>query len=129
MKNFKKKSILFISLALVTATIAFANAYDEPGKPGKPKTTDWGKDFCDLEWTKPRTDGGSPIISYRAEKKSGWFFPSWDKCYGVVPGNETRCTVVDLTEGEEYEFRVFATNRAGDSDPSDASAPVITKER
>lgn len=46
-----------------------------------------------------------------------------------VPGSETKCTVPNLTENEEYEFRVIAVNKGGESDPSDPSPPVIAKPR
>lgn len=42
---------------------------DPPGKPGKPKATNWDKDFVDLEWTKPKDDGGAEITQYVVEKR------------------------------------------------------------
>lgn len=96
MKNFRKKAILFISLVLITATIAFANTFDYPGKPGKPKAMDWGVDFCEIEWTKPSHDGGSPIVAYRTEKRDR-DEREWVKC-ATAPGNETECKVPNLIE-------------------------------
>ncbi len=46
-----------------------------------------------------------------------------------VPGGDTKATVPDLTENEEYEFRVIAVNKGGNSDPSEASVPVVAKPR
>lgn len=46
-----------------------------------------------------------------------------------MPGNQTNGTVPNLTEGEEYEFRVIAVNKGGPGEPSDASRPVIAKPR
>lgn len=126
MKNFRKKAILFISLVLITATIAFANTFDYPGKPGKPKAMDWGSNFCEIEWTKPSHDGGSPIVAYRTEKKDK--YSEWEYC-GTTAADKTKRIVPDLIEGNTYEFRVIACNAAGDSEPSDASAPIITKPR
>jgi hypothetical protein len=40
-----------------------------------------------------------------------------------------QATVPDLTEGQEYEFRVIATNSAGQSEPSEPSDTVIAKAR
>lgn len=37
---------------------------DEPSKPGRPNPTNWDKDFVDLEWTAPASDGGAPIEKY-----------------------------------------------------------------
>lgn len=46
-----------------------------------------------------------------------------------MDGSETTGTVDGLTEGKEYEFRVMAKNRAGLSQPSTVSPPVVTKAR
>ena len=46
-----------------------------------------------------------------------------------VPGDKNTGTVEGLTEGKEYEFRVFAQNKAGPSDPSIVSPAVKTKAR
>jgi hypothetical protein len=37
-------------------TIVAKNPFDEPGKPGNVKATDWDKDHVDLKWTPP-TEG------------------------------------------------------------------------
>ena len=42
---------------------------DAPGEPGRPEPTDWDKDFCDLKWKAPSSDGGAPITGYVIEKK------------------------------------------------------------
>lgn len=46
-----------------------------------------------------------------------------------MSGNVTKGTVPNLTEGEEYEFRVIAVNKGGPGEPSEASKPVIAKPR
>jgi predicted phage tail protein len=53
---------------------------------------------------------------------------TWEKA-AEVPGNVTKGTAPNLTEGEEYEFRVIAVNKGGQSEPSEASVPVIAKPR
>lgn len=100
---------------------------DEPGAPGKPNITDWGKDHADLSWEKPKTDGGGPITGYivqRREKGS----PYWVNAVHV-PAKQTSATVPDLTEGQDYEFRIIATNAAGQSEPSEPSDVVTAKDR
>ena len=52
----------------------------------------------------------------------------WEKA-AEVPGNRTSGTVPDLTEGEQYQFRVIAVNQAGPSEPSEASDVVTCKPR
>lgn len=60
---------------------------DEPSKPGRPNPTNWDKDFVDLEWTKPASDGGAPIDKYiiqmRDKDERSWVDA------GTVPGD--RC--------------------------------------
>jgi len=46
-----------------------------------------------------------------------------------VPGSDTEGTVEGLKEGKEYEFRIMAKNKAGNSKPSVITPPVLTKAR
>lgn len=46
-----------------------------------------------------------------------------------VPAKQTSATVPDLTEGQDYEFRIIATNVAGQSEPSEPSDVVTAKDR
>lgn len=115
------------SLPLTTSeSITAKDPFTKPDRPGVPQPTDWDKDHVDLEWTPPKKDGGSPITGYIIEKRPR--HGTWEKA-AEVPGNTTKATVPNLTEGEEYEFRVIAVNKGGNSEPSEASVPVIAKPR
>jgi predicted phage tail protein len=103
------------------------NPFDEPGKPGRPEPTDWDKDHVDLKWAPPESDGGAPITGYIIEKRKKGTH-KWQKAKTLLTP-DTNTTVPDLEEGEEYEFRVMAVNKAGPSEPSDASRSVIAKPR
>lgn len=109
-------------------TIIAKNPFDEPSKPGRPNPTDWDKDFVDLEWKKPESDGGAPIEKYIVQMRDKDHRKWIDAC--TVPGDRTKAKVMDnIQEGHEYEFRVVAVNKAGPSEPSDTSASVIAKPR
>ena len=48
--------------------IVAKSPYDAPGKPGEPDVSSIGRDFVVLTWTRPHSDGGSPISGYTIEK-------------------------------------------------------------
>jgi hypothetical protein len=107
-------------------TITAKDPFAKPDKPGVPVAIDWDKDHVDLEWAPPKKDGGSPITGYIIEKRPR--FGQWEKAV-EIPGNKTSARVPDLTEGQEYEFRVIAVNKGGPGEPSDASLPIVAKPR
>ncbi|CAH1103156.1 unnamed protein product [Psylliodes chrysocephalus] len=109
-----------------TESITAKDPFTKPDRPGVPQATDWDKDHVDLEWTPPKKDGGAPITEYIIEKRPRHGI--WERAC-EVPGNTPKATVPNLVEGEEYEFRVIAVNKGGNSDPSEASLPVIAKPR
>lgn len=108
-------------------SICAKNEFDEPTAPGKPDITDWGKDHVDLQWTEPKSNGGSPITGYIIQKKEKGS-PYWVNAVHVPP-KQTNASVPDLTEGQDYEFRIIAVNTAGQSEPSEPSDIVTCKER
>lgn len=110
-----------------TRSIIAKNEFDEPSAPGKPAVTDWDRDHVDLEWTPPKNDGGSPITGYIIQKKEKGS-PYWTNAVHV-PASKNAATVPDLIEGQDYEFRVIATNTAGQSEPSEPSDVVTAKAR
>jgi predicted phage tail protein len=107
-------------------SIIAKNPFDEPGKPGNLRPTDWDKDHVDLQWTPPESDGGSPITSYIVEKKDK--YGQWEKAV-EVPADQCKATVPDLIENQTYEFRVRAINAAGPGEASDATLPITAKPR
>ena len=78
-----------------------------------------------VTWTPPDFNGGSEITGYIIEKKEA------DKTRWVKvnkePITELTFHVKDLNEGTEYEFRVYAINKAGTSKPSEPSSPTKAK--
>lgn len=93
-----------------------------PSAPEKLHYTDRSKNTIALAWQPPRSDGGSPIIGYYVEKmrSDGSEFEvanrkMFTKCSGVIE---------NLSENQEYEFRVKAVNEVGDGAPS---KPITAK--
>lgn len=56
------------------------------------------------------------------------FSPNWEKC-AEVKGDVTTGKVPDLIEGNQYEFRVRAVNKAGPGEPSDATKPHVARPK
>ena len=93
-----------------------------PGAPGTPKVTKVGKRYADLTWQMPTYDGGSKITGYMIEKREIGS-AGWSKCndYNILT---TEFTALNLNDKSEYEFRIYAVNSAGKSEPSNCSTPV-----
>ena len=86
-------------------------------KPGPPRCI-YGSDFAGeafhLNWSAPLDDGGSEITNYiveKCEKGTG----NWQKVSSYCTTTHTR--VRNLTLNKEYDFRVFAENQYGISEP------------
>lgn len=77
-----------------------------------------------MEWTPPKSDGGSPITSYLLELKMAATF-KWAPVDQPIEG--LIYTIGGLIEGQEYVFRVTARNAAGPGKPSEPSTPVKIK--
>lgn len=69
-----------------------------------------------MSWARPNSDGGGRIRGYLIEKKEVGT-DIWQKC-NYNPNPATSCIVNNLIENRDYEFRVFAINDAGNSEPS-----------
>ena len=98
-----------------------------PSPPGVPEILAVGEDFATIEWLKSESDGGSEITHYlveKHEKKSArWIKVNKDSAF-----LGTCLKVSDLVEGNTYQFRVTAINKAGESEASELSLYVVCKE-
>ena len=129
MKKIKKnalKSFLFICLGLTFTTIVFANMmYDVPGAPGAPQVVDVRGDRCELKYLPPVYSGGSQVLNYIIECRN-----KGDYKWKVIGTSKSTCFVAfGMIEGNEVEFRVFAVNKFGKSDPSKSSGFILIKSK
>lgn len=109
-----------------TAILA-KNPYDIPSAPGLPEIEDWNENMVKLKWEPPIRDGGAPITGYIIEmmdKFGGGFVKAVE-----VPGGACTGTVPKLEEGNQYQFRVRAVNKAGPSEPSEQTNWHTAKPR
>ncbi|KAJ0029682.1 hypothetical protein NQD34_004679 [Periophthalmus magnuspinnatus] len=99
--------------------------YTVPSAPTDVEVTSASADSMTVCWKRPETDGGSRISGYIIEKreKQGVRWVRVNK----KPVYDLRVKATCLHEGCEYEFRVFAENAAGLSEPS-APCPLTMAE-
>ena len=103
------------------------NPFDVPCPPGLPEIVDWSENMVKLRWEAPIRDGGAPITGYVIEMMDK-MMGAFAKC-AEVSGNVCQGVVNNLEEGNRYEFRVRAVNKAGQSEPSDSTKPHLAKAR
>ena len=104
----------------------WTNIFLSLGQPGKPDVADWGENFAELKWKAPESDGGAEIQEYRVEVRNR------DKRAWLVGGHSRECNLrvnEHISAGNEYEFRVVAINKGGDSENSPTSKSVLAKNR
>ena len=95
------------------------------GAPGAPHVDAVTPNSVTLSWAKPTDTGGGKIQGYVVEvkPKGGDWAPATP-----FPVKEPECTVPNLKEGQEYEFRVKAVNEAGPGHPSVSTGPVVAEK-
>ena len=100
--------------------------HDPPTAPGKPKVLAVGGDFVNLSWEKPENDGGSRIKGYWIEKRE-MGLEIWQRVNQYLH-SANQFNISNLIEGRSYEFRIFAENDIGCSEPSPNSPKVVVKD-
>jgi titin len=88
---------------------------------------DRSKDFIDLVWSSPETDGGTDIRQYVIEKcdVTRGIGP-WMVC-GTASPSENYFRASKLFPGNAYQFRVSAENRVGSGQPAEILQPVVAQ--
>lgn len=95
--------------------------FSPPDRPDAPDVTAINRDTASLAWQPPAHDGGAPVTHYTVEMRR-----VGDVKWRVVTqdARDLAYDVTGLTEGDQYEFRIYAVNKAGPSDPSPPSKPA-----
>jgi len=92
------------------------------GPPGKPQVDSVSAHLIDLHWKEPSDIGSGELHGYIVEMKPTG--GDW-KVVNVDPVRKPEMVVLDLEEGQKYQFRVMAVNVAGPGALSAASWPVV----
>lgn len=89
---------------------------EKPSRPRGPiKITDVQKTSMTLHWKHPVDDGGSPLTGYLLEFKetNRQYWSRIDQ----VTASVTSYKVQNLRQDTEYEYRISAVNKIGQSEP------------
>lgn len=90
------------------------NVLDIPSPPEGPLLiSNVTKNSCTLKWRAPKDDGGSEILYYQVEKMDTENM----RWVPVAEATTTSARVDHLIEGHDYQFRVRAVNKQGESAP------------
>lgn len=96
-----------------------------PPGPPVPKIVDVTNTTIDISWVPPLYNGGGDILGYHVERclvgEKEWVRCTESRC------KDRKFTITGLTEGADYNIRVFAVNEAGHGAPG-MTEPVQAKE-
>jgi hypothetical protein len=98
---------------------AAATALEPPGQPRSLEAPRQGEGWVFLDWKKP-ADGGA-VAAYKIERRER---PTGDWTL-VHMAIESEATLNNQERGKDWEYRVIATNKAGESVPSNTVAAVV----
>ncbi|XP_033491394.2 titin-like [Epinephelus lanceolatus] len=101
---------------LESEPIKAVDPFTIPSPPTDVEVTSATSEAMTICWKRPASDGGSRISGYIVERREK-LGVRW-VCINKKPVYDLRFKASGLHEGCEYEFRVFAENAAGLSEPS-----------
>ncbi|CAF0814387.1 unnamed protein product [Rotaria sordida] len=110
-----------------TEPILVKSPFDCPSTPEAPNVDEIFATTCRIQWTPPSSDGGTPLTGYIVERRLQGA-ARWSKVTKlIIPSDTTQIKAEELIEGSEYEFRVIACNKVGQSEPSAPSRTIVAK--
>jgi predicted phage tail protein len=110
-----------------TEPVVAKNPYTVPNPPQNVEIEDWDNVSVSLRWQTPSSDGGRPITHYLVEQKGKYDIDFQEVYQTSEPVSEAK--VENLKEGQIYEFRVRAVNKAGKSEPGEPTPKHLCKHR
>ena len=111
---------------VIIGPIILKDDFSVPSAPRMPVVQSVSREGCVLSWTTPESDGGSEIIGYYVDRHDSKA-KRWLRV-NRAPAQECRLKAHGMIENTKQQFRVFAVNKAGLSEPSVETEPVEIKE-
>ncbi|XP_072027841.1 uncharacterized protein [Amphiura filiformis] len=105
---------------------------DKPDAPGKPDVKNVGIKKIEISWKAPQSDVGSDVTGYTIECRGKPKDSQWGEWQTVLCEKVTAHsynTTGDLQRATEYQFRVYAENELGRSEPSQPSDSIIPEDK
>ncbi|XP_055016668.1 immunoglobulin-like and fibronectin type III domain-containing protein 1 [Boleophthalmus pectinirostris] len=97
---------------------------DRPGPPEGPvETVETTSTVIEIKWNPPKDDGGSPVTNYIIERQPNWQ-SLWTKL-GDVTADRTTFRDRNVTHGKKYNYRIYAENPEGISDPLESDDSIM----
>jgi titin len=108
-------------------SIITKNRFEKPDPPIDVEVNSITKSGCLLTWRPPKRNGGLPIVKYHVEMKTKNEY----KFYRFTDDFISECEyeIKDLIENQDYEFRIIAENKQGESLPSEPTRKIKIRER
>ncbi|XP_048387016.2 myomesin-2 isoform X2 [Stegostoma tigrinum] len=98
-----------------------------PGIPTNVHVAETSRNYIVLSWDPPEPRGREPLVYYVEKTMAG--SSAWQRVNQEIAARSPRLAIFDLAEGKSYEFRVFAVNKSGMSQPSASTGPVVVQDR
>uniref|UniRef100_A0A8C6NPE0 Titin n=1 Tax=Nothobranchius furzeri TaxID=105023 RepID=A0A8C6NPE0_NOTFU len=111
-----------------TAYIKACDPTFEPGFPTNAHVVDTTKNSISLAWHRPIYDGGCEIQGYAVEITKA-DEEDWIVCTPSTGVNDTKLTIKNLTEHQEYKVRICAINKVGVGEPTEIQGVVIPMDK
>jgi len=98
---------------------------DTPSEPRNLQVKECSKDYIDIAWSPPETDGGSEIQQYVIERRDVTRGIGTWMVSGTVSAAEFTFRAGKLFQGNAYQFRVSAENRVGAGPPVEMQEAAV----